>query len=205
MPSAPPSLDPRLTLSWMQKGRLMSIWSALHADPCCPLAAGVSCTQSPPNVDALPVTLNCARPVEPGNSRRRSRIRCTLVQNRKARLKRAFLEYVVSENQRSPFAGPTLAFLSVHSFFSSVRTMERFSLPCSLPFLAFLPFLPFLSFAEQQLLAASALPWQQEEDLPLVHSVLDLLPEQELLWAEAVAPKRKRAPMRKMCFMMVYF
>lgn len=72
----------------------------------------------------------------------------------------------------------------------------------------FFPFFPLVSvqedLAEQQLLPASALPWQQE-DLLLVHSVLDLLSLHVLDCADAVAPKRKRAPRRRMCFMMESF
>lgn len=105
-----------------------------------------------------------------------------------------------------PLAGLTLAFLFCLSAFSSGRVMAICCLPCSLPldFLAF-DFLPLESvqeedLAEQQLLPASALPLQQE-DLLLVHSVLALSPEQEELWADAVAPNRKSAPRRKMCFM----
>ena len=103
------------------------------------------------------------------------------LQNKKARTRRAFLRCFCKKNQL-PLAGLILAFLSA---FSSVRTREALCLPFSFPAdLAFFPFFPFVSeqedLAEQQLLAASAFPWQQE-DLLLVHSVLDLDPVQELL------------------------
>ena len=111
------------------------------------------------------------------------------------------------EAQRSPLAGPTLAFLSVHWPFSSEVTTARskgcWVLPCSLSafFFFFLPF--FLESAEQH--PEAAFPWQQEEDLPLVHSVLALSPPLQagLLWADAVAPNKNSAPRRRMCFRMV--
>ena len=80
-------------------------------------------------------------------------------------------------------------------------------LDCSLPAFLALDFLPFFlesvqeDLAEQQLLPASALP---QELLDLVHSVLALSPPVQLC-ADAVAPKRKRAPRRRMCFMIYRF
>ena len=85
--------------------------------------------------------------------------------------------------------------------------MAIWGLPCSLPAFLALDFLPFFlesvqeDLAEQQLLPACALP---QELLDFVHSVLALSPPVQL-WADAVAPNRKRAPRRRMCFMIALF
>ena len=127
------------------------------------------------------------------------------VQNKEARISGLLSFFLVRFNQwPAPLAGLTFAFLSVDSILSSERARLCDCFDSSLPDLAFFPLFFLLSvqedFAEQQLLA-SALPWQQD-DLLLVFSVLAFLSVHELLWADAVAPNKNRAPRRRICFIL---
>ena len=156
----------------------------LDVVPCRPLLR----IEAGGDLDAVATELLCtADKRELSSSRKGKRDQCQQVDEASHGCKiekpalRAFLKFFETEAQRVPFAGLTLAFLSVASLFSSVRTMDKFSLPCSLPDLAFFLFLPLVSLdlAEQQLLA-SAFPWQQD-DLLEEHSVFAFLSVHELL------------------------
>jgi len=180
----------------------------LDVVPCRPLLR----IEAGGDLDAVATELLCtADKRELSSSRKGKRDQCQQVDEASHGCKiekpalRTFLKFFETEAQRVPFAGLTLAFLSVASLFSSVRTMDKFCLPCSLPDLAFFLFLPLVSLdlAEQQLLA-SAFPWQQD-DLLEEHSVFAFLSVHELLWADAVAPNRNRAPRRRICFILINF